>query len=45
MRTALVTGGSRGIGLSIVKELGLNGYRVALMATRPEEGMLKVRRY
>ena len=37
MRTALVTGGSRGIGLSIVKELGLNGYRVALMATRPEE--------
>lgn len=37
MRTALVTGGSRGIGLSIVKELGVNGYRVALMATRPEE--------
>ena len=37
MRTALVTGGSRGIGLSIVKELGLHGYRVALMATRPEE--------
>ena len=34
MRTALVTGG---IGLSIVKELGLHGYRVALMATRPEE--------
>ncbi|WP_330641083.1 3-ketoacyl-ACP reductase [Enterocloster sp. OA11] len=32
-----MTGGSRGIGLSIVKELGLNGYRVALMATRPEE--------
>ena len=37
MRTALVTGGSRGIGLSIVKELGLKGYRVALMAPRPEE--------
>ena len=37
MRTALVTGGSRGIGLSIVNELGLHGYRVALMATRPEE--------
>ena len=37
MRTALVTGGSRGIGLYIVKELGLHGYRVALMATRPEE--------
>lgn len=37
MRTALVTGGSRGIGLAIVKELGRAGYRVALVATRGEE--------
>lgn len=37
MKTALVTGGSRGIGLAIVKELGRNGYQVALMATRPEK--------
>ena len=36
MRTALVTGGSRGIGLAIVKELGRAGYRVALVATRGE---------
>lgn len=37
MKTALVTGGSRGIGLAIVKELGKNGYQVALMATKTEE--------
>lgn len=36
MKTALVTGGSRGIGLAISRELGLHGYRVAVMATRPE---------
>ncbi len=37
MKNALVTGGSRGIGLGIAKELGASGYRVAIMATRPEE--------
>lgn len=36
MKTAFVTGGSRGIGLAIVKELGRVGYRVALLATREE---------
>lgn len=37
MRTALITGGSRGIGLAIAKELGISGYQVAVMATRPEK--------
>lgn len=37
MKTALVTGGSRGIGLAIVKELGRAGFRTAIMATRTEE--------
>lgn len=37
MKTALVTGGSRGIGLAITKELGTHGYRVAVIATREEE--------
>ena len=37
MKTAFVTGGSRGIGLAIVKELGQNGYQIALMATKTEE--------
>lgn len=36
MKTALVTGGSRGIGLAIVLELGRSGYAVAIMATKPE---------
>ncbi|WP_138309871.1 MULTISPECIES: 3-ketoacyl-ACP reductase [unclassified Clostridium] len=36
MKTALVTGGSRGIGLAIARELGVNGYQVAVMATRHE---------
>ncbi len=30
-KTAIVTGGSRGIGFGIVKQLGLDGYRVAVM--------------
>lgn len=37
MKTALVTGGSRGIGLAVVKELGRSGYQVAIMATKSEE--------
>lgn len=35
-KTALVTGGSRGIGLAIALELGNSGYDVAIMATREE---------
>ena len=36
IRTAVVTGGSRGIGLAIALELGRSGYAVAIMATKPE---------
>ncbi|MEY9981564.1 3-oxoacyl-[acyl-carrier protein] reductase [Bradyrhizobium yuanmingense] len=34
-RVALVTGGSRGIGLGIVRRLLADGYQVAFVATRP----------
>ena len=30
-KTAIVTGGSRGIGFGIVRQLGLDGYNVAVM--------------
>lgn len=36
-KTAIVTGGSRGIGYAIVKRLGLDGYQVALLATGAQE--------
>ena len=36
-RTAIVTGASRGIGLAIARQLGLDGYQVAVFATRPRE--------
>lgn len=35
--TAIVTGGSRGIGLAIALELGRHGYEIAIVATRTEE--------
>ena len=35
-KTAFVTGGSRGIGLAVARELGQAGYRLAILATRPE---------
>lgn len=40
-RTAVVTGGSRGIGLAIARKLGLDGYRVVVFATRKEEDCQK----
>lgn len=32
-KVAIVTGGSRGIGFSIARQLGVDGYRVAILAT------------
>lgn len=36
-KIALVTGGSRGIGLAVSRQLGKDGFAVAIMATRPKE--------
>jgi NAD(P)-dependent dehydrogenase (short-subunit alcohol dehydrogenase family) len=36
-RAALVTGGSRGIGLAVARALGQDGYGVTLSARRPEQ--------
>lgn len=36
-KTAIITGGSRGIGYAISKQLGLDGYQVVIMAVSPEE--------
>ncbi len=41
-RVAIVTGGSRGIGFSIAKELGLKGFTVVITA-RKEEELLKAK--
>lgn len=39
--TAVVTGGSRGIGLAIARQLGLDGYNVVVFATRPKENSME----
>lgn len=36
-KTAIVTGGGRGIGLAIVKQLANDGYNVTVMGSSPEE--------
>ncbi|MDL2234413.1 3-ketoacyl-ACP reductase [Ruminococcaceae bacterium OttesenSCG-928-L11] len=35
-KTAIVTGGSRGIGFAIAKQLGLDGFRIVIMSIEPE---------
>lgn len=35
-KTAIVTGGSRGIGLAISKQLGLDGFQVVIFASKPQ---------
>lgn len=37
LKTAIVTGGSRGIGLGIVRELSADGYAVAIIGSSPRE--------
>ena len=36
-KTAIVTGGSRGIGFAIARRLGLDGFSVVIFATTPKE--------
>lgn len=38
-QTAVVTGGTRGIGLAIAKRLGADGFQVAIVGTRPREAV------
>ena len=40
-KTAIVTGGSRGIGLAIAKQLGLDGYQVVVFATKSKEACME----
>jgi len=35
-KTGIVTGGSRGIGLAIAKQLGVDGYNIVIVATKAE---------
>ena len=37
-QTAIVTGGSRGIGFAIAKQLGLDGFNIVIIDLGPEEG-------
>lgn len=41
-KVALVTGGSRGIGLGIVTQLALQGFNIAINGVRPQEGVTDV---
>jgi NAD(P)-dependent dehydrogenase (short-subunit alcohol dehydrogenase family) len=41
-QVALVTGGSRGIGLGIVKQLAIEGFDIAINGVRPEESVRDV---
>ncbi len=41
-KSAIVTGGSRGIGLAIAKRLARDGYNVSIMATRKQDAYLEV---
>ncbi|HZG17183.1 MAG TPA: SDR family oxidoreductase [Candidatus Bathyarchaeia archaeon] len=38
IKVALVTGGNRGIGLELAKQLAMNGYKVILTSRDPEKG-------
>lgn len=40
-KTAIVTGASRGIGLAIAHQLGLDGYQVVIFATRPKQDCME----
>ena len=32
-KTAVITGGSRGIGYAVARQLGLDGYQIVILAT------------
>jgi len=42
MKTALITGGTRGIGLGIARALAREGWHLALCGVRPEADLLAV---